>query len=239
MTEASSPSVCQPNRNLLWVEDDLALSAWIADSLRDDGWHVLVAHNRVDAIQLQEQSVPKGQACVAILDLGLPPQPSRPDEGLRLLADLVRQWPLVHALVLTGQHEAAVGRQAVAAGAFDFLAKPVGTVALRQALQRAHWFAQRQQELLAQGRLHLSVTAELSEGVREASDSVAEQLVRHVLNANGFNVAAAARSLGLEREQLYYHMKKFGIQRQPGSDGDPSGAHALPPLQPGGGVSKA
>ena len=81
-------------------------------------------------------------------------------------------------------------------------------------LFRSAWFAQRQQELLAQGRLHLSVSAELSEGVREASDHVAEQLIRHVLGCNGFNVTAAARTLGLEREQLYYHMKKFGIQRE-------------------------
>ena len=150
--------------------------------------------------------------------MGLPPTPGRPDEGLRLLAELVGQWPLLHAIVLTGQSEAAVGRQAVRAGAFDFLAKPVGMAALRQALQRAAWFAQRQQELLAQGRLHLSVSAELSEGVREASDQVAEQLIRHVLNCNGFNVTAAARTLGLEREQLYYHLKKFGIQRQASTD---------------------
>ena len=60
--------------------------------------------------------------------------------------------------------------------------------------------------------------AQLSEGLREASDQVAEQLIRHVLGSNGFNVAAAARTLGLEREQLYYHMKKFGIQRQPAAN---------------------
>ena len=61
----------------------------------------------------------------------------------------------------------------------------------------------------------------MSEGVREASDQVAEQLIRHVLGSNGFNVAAAARALGLEREQLYYNMKKFGIQRQASPDTDP------------------
>jgi DNA-binding NtrC family response regulator len=206
---------------LLWVEDDLVLSDWVAQSLQDDGWPVLVAHDRLGALQKQEQTVPKGIACVAILDMGLPPSPSRPDEGLRLLAELVGQWPLLHAIVLTGQSEAAVGRQAVHAGAFDFLAKPVGMAVLRQALQRAAWFGQRQQELLAQGRLHLSVSAELSEGVREASDHVAEQLIRHVLNSNGFNVTAAARTLGLEREQLYYHLKKFGIQRQAPTDTPP------------------
>ncbi len=236
MTELSGPGLTQP---LLWVEDDPALSAWVADALSDDGWQVLVAHNRVDALRIQERSVQRHQACVAILDLGLPPQPSRPDEGLRLLAELVREWPLLNAVVLTGQGEAEVGQRAVAAGAFDFLTKPVGMAALRQSLQRAHWFAQRQQELLTQGRLQISVTAELSEGVREASDSVAEQLVRHVLHTQGFNVAAAARSLGLEREQLYYHMKKFGIQRQTGGDTEAGGLPGPSVASQPAGVPKA
>lgn len=221
MTEASHnlPPVGQSAEcSVLWVEDDPVLSDWVAQSLQDDGWNVLVAHNRHDALSKQELEVPKGAACLAILDLGLPPRPSRPDEGLQLLAELVMRWPLLNAIVLTGQNEVAVGQQAVHAGAFDFLAKPVSLAVLRQALQRAAWFAQRQQELLAQGRLHLSVSAELSEGVREASDQVAEQLIRHVLGCNGFNVTAAARTLGLEREQLYYHMKKFGIQRQSFTD---------------------
>ena len=52
---------------LLWVEDDLALSAWLADSLADDGWQVLVAHQRPEAIQITEQAVPKNQAFVAII----------------------------------------------------------------------------------------------------------------------------------------------------------------------------
>ncbi|MDP2416619.1 MAG: response regulator [Hydrogenophaga sp.] len=202
---------------LLWVEDDLALSAWLADSLADDGWQVLVAHDRPQALQSIEAAVPKNQACVAILDMGLPPSPSLPEEGLKLLAHLVREWPLLKAIVLTGQHEQAVGQQAVRQGAFDFLAKPVSLQTLRNALQRASWFAQRDQELLAQGCLHLSLSAQLNEGPREVGDGVAEQLIRHVLNLCGFNVTVAARTLGLEREQLYYHMKKFGIQRPPGA----------------------
>lgn len=219
---ADTPTDPAPGRcPVLWVEDDPILSDWIAQSLQEDGWQVLVAHDRTQALQTLEREVPKGSACVAILDMGLPPHPSRPDEGLLLLSQLVTQWPLMHAIVLTGQNENAVGQQAVHAGAFDFLTKPVALAVLRQSLQRAAWFSLRQQELLAQGRLHLSVSALLSEGVREASDQVAEQLIRHVLNCNGFNVAAAARTLGLEREQLYYHLKKFGIQRTASADAAP------------------
>ena len=222
---AESPGAPQRGLTLLWVEDDLLLSQWLAESLAEDGWRVLAAHDRPAALALLERQLPAGQPCVALLDMGLPPRPARPDEGLLLLAQLLARWPLLHAVVLTGQSESAVAQQAVHAGAFDFLAKPVALAALRPALARAAWFARRQHELLAQGRMQLSVRAELAGGVREASDQVAEQMIRRVLAANGFNVAAAARSLGLEREQLYYHMKKFGIQRQvpaPGPGAEPA-----------------
>ena len=37
---------------VLWVEDDPVLSDWVAQSLQDDGWPVLVAHGRSQALQL-------------------------------------------------------------------------------------------------------------------------------------------------------------------------------------------
>jgi DNA-binding NtrC family response regulator len=215
MTEFTSREI-QPFP-LLWVEDDLALSAWLAESLKDAGWQVLVAHDRQGAIRKQEYAVSKNHASVALLDMGLPPNQSSPDEGLRLLGHLVREWPLLKAIVLTGQNEAAVGAQAVKLGAFDFLTKPATRQSLHQALQRASWFAQRDQELLTQGCLHMSLSVQLNEGPREVGDGVTEQIIRHVLNTSRFNVSEAARTLGLEREQLYYHMKKFGIQRPHGA----------------------
>ena len=216
MTDSSSASVRE--LPVLLVDDDEALRSWLEQSLLDDGWTVLTAENRPQAIQILEQKAPKHQAVLAIIDMGLPPHPSTPVEGLALLAEAVKGWPLLKALVLTGQRESTVGQQAVRLGAFDFLAKPVGTTALKQALLRGAWFLERERELLAQGRLHVSLTAELAEGLKEAGDGVVEQLVRHVLGTHGFNVTAAAKTLGITREQLYYHLKKYGIQRPASAD---------------------
>ena len=203
---------------VLLVEDDEVLCSWLEQSLLDDGWTVFTAQNRRQALQILEHQVPKHQAVLAIFDMGLPPHPSSPVEGLALLAEAVKGWPLLKALVLTGQRESTVGQQAVRLGAFDFLAKPVGTTALKQALVRGAWFLERERELLSQGRLHVSLTAELGEGLKEAGDGVVEQLVRHVLGAHGFNVTASAKTLGITREQLYYHLKKYGIQRPASAD---------------------
>lgn len=214
---------------LLWVEDDPVLAAWFEDAMVQDGWQVLAAASRPEALKICEQTIHKGRAMLAVLDMGLPPNPSRPDEGLQLLAQLVQGWPLAKVVVLTGQDERAVGLRAVQAGAFDFLTKPVRLQTLRQSLARAAWFAESESQLQAQGHVRLSVTASLQEGLREASDSVSEQLIRRVLADCAFNVAATARTLGLEREQLYYHMKKFGIQR-PTSAPTASPSDAVAPL---------
>lgn len=217
-SQSNLPSHTTSLPTLLWVEDDAPLSDWVAQALADEGWPVLVAHDRRGALGLMTQEVAYDQPCVALLDLGLPPHPSVPDEGLCVLRHLVREWPLLRAVVLTGQNDPATGPQAVRDGAFDFLVKPTSLRDIRQAVRRAAWFSQQAKDLLTQGHMQVSLTAELREGLKELSDGVAEQLIRHVLHTNGFNVTAAARTLGLEREQLYYHLKKYGIQRPAHSD---------------------
>jgi transcriptional regulator with GAF, ATPase, and Fis domain len=59
----------------------------------------------------------------------------------------------------------------------------------------------------------MTLTAPIAEGVKEFGEAAQERLVRAVLAESQFNVAQAARKLGLTREHLYYFMKKFGIQR--------------------------
>ena len=41
-----------------------------------------------------------------------------------------------------------------------------------------------------------------------------ERLVRTVMADANYNVAQAARQLGLSREHMYYFIRKFGIERQ-------------------------
>ncbi|MDP3611625.1 MAG: helix-turn-helix domain-containing protein [Rubrivivax sp.] len=62
----------------------------------------------------------------------------------------------------------------------------------------------------------MTLTAPISEGVREFGEAAQEKLVRSVLADSQFNVAQAARKLGVSREHLYYFMKKFGIERAAG-----------------------
>ena len=99
------------SHSLLLVEDDLALCGYLASALRDGGYSVSLAHDRV-----QGQEYFKGPNCpnLVLLDLGLPPQPSTMAEGLALLDEILRLAPMAKVIVLTGQDEdAAADTQAI------------------------------------------------------------------------------------------------------------------------------
>ena len=85
--------------------------------------------------------------------------------------------------------------------------------ALLAALRRAELFLRQEGRLTQEGEARLHLTARLGEGPKEAAANAEEQLIRRVLVATGYNVAEAARRLGLAREHVYYYLKKYGIQR--------------------------
>jgi two-component system, response regulator RegA len=195
---------------ILLAEDDPALRQSWADYLALQGYTVRSADNLPDAMALARQE-PRPQ--LALLDLGLPPYPGDASVGLELLRQLIVEIPTLKAIILTGQDEAAVSWQAIALGAFDFLVKPTSRAQVAQALKRASLFIESETQLALAGQARVTLTAPMAEGVKEFGEAAQEKLVRAVLIDNAFNVAQAARKLGLTREHLYYFMKKFGIER--------------------------
>lgn len=195
---------------LLLVEDDTALRDTWAALLAREGLSVRVAG---DAAQAMDEAARSPRPTLALLDLGLPPSPGDPGVGLALLQQLLLEIPRLKVIVLTGQNEPAVCWEAIGHGAFDFLVKPASRAMVQQALQRARLFVESERQLARQGQARLTVTAPLDEGVREFGEAAQERLVRSVLEDCGHNVAQAARTLGLSRENLYYFIRKFGIDR--------------------------
>jgi two-component system response regulator RegA len=198
-------------RSVLVVEDDASLRDWWCGSLEDMGYVVLSAGSPLEALAIARQA--QNSFELAVLDLGLPPHPNEPTAGLELLRLLILERPSLKVIVLTGQDEPSVALRAIGLGAFDFLNKPASSQRVREALARAVLFLQAEKQLSTDGQARMTLTAPISEGVREFGEAAQERLVRSVLAESQFNVAQAARKLGLTREHLYYFMKKFGIER--------------------------
>lgn len=122
---------------LLIVDDDPLITDTLSYALSKD-FEVLVSDSRPHAVSLLRQMDAAPQ--LALVDLGLPPTPHRPDEGFQLIADLLAHSPAMKILVLSGQNDAANARHARALGAAEFVAKPCDPETLKKILLHALQF---------------------------------------------------------------------------------------------------
>ena len=126
---------------LLIVDDDEEIRSQLKWSLQQD-YEVLMAEDRVSSLEIVRQHRPR----VTLLDLGLPPNPGNPEEGLATLSEVLTFDPLVKVIIISGQSEKAVALRAVGQGAYDFLPKPVDVEELKLILKRAFHVAQLERE---------------------------------------------------------------------------------------------
>ena len=118
-------------RTLLIVEDDPALQKQMCWAF--DQYETIVADDRESAVA----AVRRHEPAVATMDLGLPPHPDDPGEGLQLLEEVHSLAPDMKVIVLTGQNDRANALKAVALGAYDFCEKPFEPSILGLMLERA------------------------------------------------------------------------------------------------------
>lgn len=210
MTGSTTPPEVPSRLPVLVVEDDAALRLLLAHGLRQEGWPVAEAHDAASARAALANDPP---FALVLLDLGLPPQPHTPAEGLGVLHTALTRCLWTKVIVLTGQSEEANAYAAIQTGAFDFLAKPASMEQVVQALKRAELFARQEQRLRREQRARLSLTVPLGEGLKTVRAEAEERLIRAVLEETHFNVAQTAKRLGIKRENVYYFLKKHGLAR--------------------------
>jgi DNA-binding NtrC family response regulator len=118
---------------LLLVDDD----AIIADSLEyvlSKEYHIERAFDRPSSFALIEQM--DDSPTLALVDLGLPPNTHRPDEGLAVIRRISQLHPSTRILVLSGQDTKQHLLQAKEVGAVDFIAKPCDIAEIKVRLKK-------------------------------------------------------------------------------------------------------
>jgi len=118
---------------LLLVDDD----AIIADSLEyvlSEEYQVARASDRLSSFALIDRM--EESPTVALVDLGLPPDTHRPDEGLAVIRRISQMHPSTRVLVLSGQDNKKHIFQAREDGAVDFIAKPCDIAEIKVRLKK-------------------------------------------------------------------------------------------------------
>ncbi|MBL8516886.1 MAG: sigma-54-dependent Fis family transcriptional regulator [Betaproteobacteria bacterium] len=106
---------------MIIVDDDPLIRESLQFLLASE-FRVAAYDTRANAVAWLRQS--GVQPDLALIDLGLPPTPALPNEGFRLINDLLAHAPNIRILVLSGQNEESNARRARALGAVDLVPKP-------------------------------------------------------------------------------------------------------------------
>jgi two-component system NtrC family response regulator len=126
---------------LLIVDDDEEIRSQMKWALAED-YEIFLAEDQRSALSMFTAQAPS----VVLLDLGLPPSPGEPTEGLAVLAELLRVAPHTKVIIISGQSEKTNAYRAISDGAYDFLFKPVQMEELKIILKRAFYLAQLEKE---------------------------------------------------------------------------------------------
>jgi two-component system, NtrC family, response regulator len=129
------------NPTLLIVDDDDEIRTQMKWALAKD-YEILLAEDRPRAIESFRSAHP----LVVLLDLGLPPHPGDPEEGLATLSELLALDRLAKVVIITGQGEKEIALRAIGSGAYDFLCKPVEMEEVKFLLKRCFHVAQLEKE---------------------------------------------------------------------------------------------
>jgi two-component system NtrC family response regulator len=127
-------------RPLLIVEDDPELQKQMRWAF--DRYETVVAVDRESAIAQMRRCEP----AVVTMDLGLPPHPDDPSEGLLLLEEINAFAPDTKVIVLTGQNDRVNALKTIALGAHDFCTKPFEPEILAWTIDRAFRVHELQEE---------------------------------------------------------------------------------------------
>lgn len=126
---------------LLIVDDDEEIRTQMRWALAAD-YTVTLASDRPSALLQFRLTRP----AVVLLDLGLPPHPGTPDEGLAILAEILAMDRSTKVVIVSGQGEKGPALRAIGEGAYDFLGKPVEMDELKLLLKRCFHLAQLERE---------------------------------------------------------------------------------------------
>lgn len=119
---------------LLIVDDDDIIATSL-DYVLSQEYQVTVAKDRNSVLRLLDSGfVPD----VALVDLGLPPDIHKPDEGLKVITILSQLSIAPKIFVLSGQVGVGLLEQTKALGADEFLAKPCDIAEIKMCLQQYH-----------------------------------------------------------------------------------------------------
>jgi two-component system, NtrC family, response regulator len=188
---------------ILIVDDDAEIRTQMKWALSQD-YEIFLAEDRSGAIEIFKTNRP----VVTLLDLGLPPRPNESDEGLATLTQLLALESMAKVIIISGQSDKKNALQAVAAGAYDFLCKPIEIEELKLLLRRCVYVANLEKE---NREMQQSLRAEMFEDMLGTSPQMQGVFgfIRKVSATNAPVLLLGESGTGKERAAMAVHRRSL------------------------------
>ena len=169
----SPPSAPSARRNdaplALVVDDDGEVRQTLARVLQSIGLSTIEARNGRDALALLEKH---GEVPLIVSDLHMPEM-----DGLAFLREVIRRWPNVAFIMLTGVAEVSTAVECLTHGAYDYLSKPFLIDEVRARVDNA---LEKRRLVLENRFLQRSYQERLQASIRELDQRNKEQFVGQI-----------------------------------------------------------
>ncbi len=132
---------------ILIVDDDEDIRSQLRWALSAE-FEVTESEDRSSAMKAFIEKKPE----VVLVDLGLPPHPGTPQEGIALIGEILSSDSATRVVVISGQGEKENALRAVGEGAYDFFCKPVNVEELKTIIGRAFHVGRLEREYQAMQR---------------------------------------------------------------------------------------
>ncbi len=186
---------------LLIVDDDEEIRTQMKWALTKE-YDIVMAGHRLQALEQFQINRP----AVVLLDLGLPPNPATPEEGLATLSELLALDKQTKIIIITGQAEKNIALRAVGAGAYDIIGKPADMDELKMLLKRCFYVAHLEREYQQIQQQLNNDTFEGMLGTNERMQSIFD-LIRKVAPANAPVLILGESGTGKEMVAKAIHQK--------------------------------
>lgn len=186
---------------LLIIDDDEEIRTQMKWALGGE-YEVALAEDRASGLEAFRLRKPT----VVLLDLGLPPHPGGPTEGLAALEEILAEDNSAKVIIVSGQGERSNALQAVGAGAYDFLTKPVEIEELKIILRRTFYVAGLERE---HRELKRHLQEDTFEGMLGASLQIQSVFnsIRKVAGSNAPVLILGESGTGKERVAVAIHRR--------------------------------
>lgn len=205
-------------KEILVVDDEVGIRELLSEILFDEGYHVHLAENAIQARDFRNRQVPD----LVLLDIWMPNT-----DGLSLLKEWVGQNLLtMPVIMMSGHGTIETALEATRIGAVDFLEKPIALQKLLDAVAKAIMLGAtpniRQEATSADLTDGGSVTTiweaaaqfslPLDLPLREARDHFDSLYFNYHMHKENGNMTRVAKNVGLERTHLYRKLKQLDVK---------------------------